>query len=95
MSRNNIKQARNRHQKDAKHDARFIDPRKPKKKQPQSQYNIDKNTQYKIKIPNSAKITNNFELDSIEVLTGGNNYNSTVDKIKVKRGSRKSKVVKR
>lgn len=43
----------------------------------------NKNTQYKIKIPNSAKITNNFELASIEVLTGGNNYNSTVDKIKV------------
>lgn len=43
----------------------------------------NKNTQYKIKIPNSAKIVNNFEVDSIQVLTGGNNYNSTVDKVLV------------
>lgn len=43
----------------------------------------NKNTQYKIKIPNTAKIINNFELDSIQVLSGGNNYNSTTDKILV------------
>lgn len=43
----------------------------------------NRNTEYKIKIPNSAKIVNNFEVNSIQVLTGGNNYNSTLDKILV------------
>jgi hypothetical protein len=43
----------------------------------------NKNTKYQLKIPNSAKLINNFELDSIEVLDGGNNYNSSLDKITV------------
>jgi len=43
----------------------------------------NKNTKYQVKIPTSAKIINNFELASIEVLIGGNNYNSLLDKITV------------
>jgi hypothetical protein len=43
----------------------------------------NKNTKYQLNIPSTAKIINNFELDSIEVVNGGNTYNSVLDKVKV------------
>jgi hypothetical protein len=43
----------------------------------------NKNTKYQIKIPTTAKIINNFVLDSIQVINGGNTYNSVLDKVKV------------
>lgn len=43
----------------------------------------NKTTQYPVVVPTTAKITNNFQIASIAVISGGNNYNPATDIVKV------------
>jgi hypothetical protein len=43
----------------------------------------NKTTQYPVTISSTAKIVDNFQIARIEVVQGGNNYNSTTDIVKV------------
>lgn len=42
-----------------------------------------KSTQYEIITASTAKVLNNFQISNIEVISGGKNYNTTTDKIKI------------